>query len=254
MHKHRKTQKEQHNPVKEQKMKVEIWTDVMCPYCYIGKAKFEKALAQFSDKNNVEVEFKSYQLTPNLKTQPDKKAEEFFAEETGGTLQQANAMVNQVTQMAKEVGLNYQFDKVVLANTFNAHRLIHFAKAKGKQSETEEILFQSYFVTGKNVDDFSTLTALGKEIGLDTNELKTALENGSYADDVRADIREAQQAGVRGVPFFVFNRKYAVSGVQEENTYLETLKKSFAEWRKENPETKLEVIEGKVCKPDGKCQ
>lgn len=235
------------------KMKVEIWSDVMCPYCYVGKTQFEKALSQFADKNNVEVEWKSFQLMPDLKTQPNKNLNQLTAEVMGMSLEQATAKSSQVVQMAKAAGLNYQFDKSVAANTFKAHQFIHFAHKSGKQNEAEEILFRSYFIDGKNVDDLPTLIELGKEIGLDTNELKTAIENETYADNVRADISEAKEIGVRGVPFFLFNRKYAVSGGQDENAFLETLNKSFAEWSKENPQTKFETIEGKVCTPDSGC-
>ncbi|MBX3163367.1 MAG: DsbA family oxidoreductase [Bacteroidetes bacterium] len=234
-------------------MKVEIWSDVMCPFCYIGKRKFETALMQFERKNNVEIVWHSFQLAPEMKTQPDKNVHQFLAEHKGMSIEQAKGMNDHVTQLAKQVGLVYNFDKSVVANSFNAHRFTHFAKQYNKQHEAEELLFRSYFTDGKNIDDYPTLIQLGAEIGLDITALKTALENGSYADDVKADIYEAQQLGVRGVPFFVFNRKYAVSGAQESNTFLETLEKSFAEWRKENPETKLEIIEGKVCTPDKEC-
>ncbi len=239
--------------VMENKMKVEIWSDVMCPFCYIGKRKFETALEQFANKEHIEIEWKSFQLASDMKTQPDKSIHQFLAEHKSISVEQAKGMNAQVTQMAKQVGLIYNFDKSVVANSFNAHRFTHFAKQYGKQNEAEELLFRSYFTDGKNIDDYPTLIQLGAEIGLDTTALKTALENGSYVDDVKADIYEAQQVGVRGVPFFVFNRKYAVSGAQESNAFLETLEKSFAEWRKENPEAALEVIEGKICTPQGEC-
>ncbi len=236
------------------KMKVEIWSDVMCPFCYIGKRKFESALSQFEHQNNVEIIWHSFQLAPDLKTQPDKNVYQFLAEHKGMSIEQAKGMDDQITLMAKGVGLVYNFDKSIVANSFNAHRFTHFAKQYGKQNEVEELLFRSYFTDGKNIDDYATLIQCGEEAGLDTTALKIALENGSYADEVRKDIYEAQQLGVRGVPFFVFNRKYAISGAQESKVFLETLEKSFAEWRKENPETALEVIEGKVCTPQGECK
>lgn len=241
------------NELKESKMKIEIWSDVLCPFCYIGKRKFEMALAQFPNKENVQIIWKSYQLAPNEKTQPDKNSNEHLAEKMGISVEQAKAMRSQIIPHAQSVGLQYNMDNAVVANSFNAHRFTHFAKEYGKQSEAEEILFRSYFTDSKNIDDYPTLIQLGAEIGLDTALLKTALENGSYTNDVKADINEAQQIGVRGVPFFVFDRKQAISGAQDPKTFLETLEKSFAEWRKENPEMKLEVIEGKVCTPDKKC-
>lgn len=234
-------------------MKIEIWSDIMCPFCYIGKRKFETALQQFPHKDKIEVEWKSFQLMPDLKTVPGRNLDQFLADEKGMPIEQAKAMNNQVVQIAKQIGLNYDFDRTIPANTFKAHQFTHFAKANGKQNEAEEALFYAYFIEGKNIDELSTLLDLGKEIGVDTEVLKTALESGSYADAVRTDIYEAQQVGVRGVPFFVFNRKQAVSGAQESGTFLEVLNKTYSEWRKENPEIALEVINRQSCTPDGEC-
>jgi len=216
------------------KMKVEIWSDVMCPFCYIGKRKFETALNQFPEKENVQLIWKSFQLSPDMKTNPEKNINQFLAEHKGISVQEAKHMNDHVTQLAAKVGLVYDFDKAIVANSFNAHRLVHFAKHHDKQNEAEEQLFKAYFTDGKNTDDIATLIQLGSAIGLDAATLKTALETNMYAEDVKADIYEAQQIGVRGVPFFVFNRKYAVSGAQESPVFLQTLEKSFAEWRKEN--------------------
>lgn len=217
----------------ENTMKVEIWSDVMCPFCYIGKRKFEAALEQFPDKDKVQLIWKSFQLAPELVTQPDKSLHQFLSEHKGISLEQAKGMNDHVSQLAKQVGLVYNFDSSIVANSFNAHRFTHFAKQYSKQNEAEESLFRSYFTDGKNIDDYPTLIQLGSEIGLDPVALKAALENGSYADEVRIDIYEAQQVGVRGVPFFVFNRKYAVSGAQETPVFLETLQNSYAEWQEQ---------------------
>ena len=235
------------------KMKVEIWSDIMCPFCYIGKRKFEAALAQFRDKDKVELEWKSYQLSPDVITNPEKNIHQYLAEHKGISLEQATAMNTQVAAMAKQAGLDYHFDNAIPANTLKAHQFAHFAKQYGKQNEAEEILFRSYFTDGKNIDDLNTLLQLGNEIGLDTTELKTALENGSFENEVQADIDEAYQIGVRGVPFFVFNRKYAVSGAQNTSTFLQTLETAFGEWRKANEAIQLEVVEGQSCDSNGNC-
>lgn len=235
----------------EHVMEVEIWSDVMCPFCYIGKRKFEQALAQFPHKDNVRIVWKSFQLSPDMQTDTGKNIHQFLAAHKGISLQEAKKMNDYVTRMAKQVGLTYDFEKSVVANSFNAHRFSHFAKQYGKQDEAEELLFRSYFTDGKNIDDYPTLIQLGKEIGLDADALKTALENGSYTDAVHADIYEAQQVGVRGVPFFVMNRKYAVSGAQESKSFLEVLEKSYAEWQKENPGAGWNVVDGKTCSADG---
>ena len=242
------------NIITENKMKVEIWSDIICPYCYIGKRKFEAALAQFPHKDHIQVEWKSFQLAPDIKTQPNKNAFLYMGEQRGKSVEQTQEMTSRVTQLAKQVGLTYNFDKTIAANTFNAHRFAHFARQYGKQNEAEELLFRSFFTDGKNIDDYQVLIQLGAEIGLDTIALKTALGNNSYANNVYADIYEAQQIGVSGVPFFVFNRKLALSGAQESTTFLETLEKAYAEWRKENPETSLKVTEGQSCTLEGECK
>jgi len=235
-------------------MKVEIWSDVMCPFCYIGKRKFEKALAEFPEKANIELEWKSFQLAPDMKTTIGKNIHQYLAEHKGFSLDEAKRMNDHVTAMAEKVGLTYNFDKSVVANSFNAHRFSHFAKLKGKQNEAEEKLFQAYFTDGKNIDDYNTLIQLGEEIGLDAMELRTALEKGAFADEVKADIEEAQQLGVQGVPFFVFDRKYAVSGAQESAAFTQVLQKSFEEWKEQNPAGIIEMTEGQVCTPDGECK
>lgn len=210
-------------------MKIEIWSDVMCPFCYIGKRKFEAALEQFENKANVEVVWKSFQLNPAMKTDPSKNITNYLAEIKGWSLEQAKEMNTHVTNMAKEVGLHYDFDKAIVANSFDAHRLIQLAKKHGKGDEAEEQLFKAYFTEGKNTDDHSTLIEIGISIGLNEIEVKQVLASDQFADDVRKDIIEAQQIGVRGVPFFVVDRKYGVSGAQPTEVFLETLTKAWAE-------------------------
>ena len=234
-------------------MEVEIWSDIMCPFCYIGKRKFENALSQFADKEDIKVIWKSYQLSPNHVTDLTLNNYQYLANHKGISIEEAKQMSDYVADRAVEVGLKYDFDKVILANSFKAHCLSHLAKKHGFQNEIEEVLFRAYFTEGKNIDDNATLMQLGIEIGLDENEISNVLENGIYGDEVRKDIYEAQQVGVRGVPFFVFDRKYAVSGAQESATFLKTIEKSHSEWRIENPKAKLEVLVGEVCDIDGNC-
>ncbi len=207
-------------------MIVEIWSDVMCPFCYIGKRKFERALEQFPGKDTVQLIWKSFQLAPDLKTDPDKNIHEYLSVHKGVSLEEAKRMNDYVTSLAKKVGLVYNFDQSIVANSFNAHRFSHFAKHYGKQSEAEEKLFRAYFTEGRNIDDNATLIQLGSEMGLAAATLKSALENGEYADEVRKDIYEAHQVGVRGVPHFFFNRKYVVSGAQESQVFLQTLEEA----------------------------
>lgn len=234
-------------------MKVEIWSDVMCPFCYIGKRKFEDALSQFPDKEQVEVVWKSFELNPELVTNPQKKVAEYLAENKGWTLEYTQQMQAHVVNMAKEVGLHYDFDNVVMANSFDAHRLIQLAKTKGKGDAAEERLFKAYFTEGKNTADHDTLLQLGTEIGLDEQEVKNMLAGSDYADAVQRDEYEARQIGVRGVPYFVFNDKYAVSGAQPSETFLGALTQSFSEWTPPKAKPIELTGEGTSCTVDGEC-
>lgn len=234
-------------------MKIEIWSDIMCPFCYIGKRKFEKALEQFDQKDKIDVEWKSFQLSPEIKTQTNKSSTEFLAEHKGISIQQARALNEQVSQMAKTVGLTYHLDKSVVANSFKAHQLTHFAKQYQKQDETEELLFKAHFTEGKNIDNTEVLLDIGEELGFDRTLLKKSLEDNLYADAVKKDIQNASRIGVRGVPFFLFNNKYALSGAQESETFLQALKQSFTEWTESKLNRPIQFIEGQSCDVDGNC-
>ncbi|QHS55673.1 DsbA family oxidoreductase [Mucilaginibacter sp. 14171R-50] len=232
-------------------MKVEIWSDVMCPFCYIGKRRFEDALQQFAHKGKVEIEWKSFQLNPDMVTDPSVNINQYLADAKGWTLDYAQQMNNHVTEMAAEVGLTYHMDNAVVANSFNAHRFSHLAKKHGLGDAAEEALFKAYFTDGKNIDDTDTLAELGTAIGLDAAEIKQVLAADTYADEVKHDIAEAQYLGIKGVPFFVMNSKYAVSGAQAVPVFTQTLEKAFGEWHDERQITN--VAEGPTCGPDGDC-
>jgi protein disulfide-isomerase len=238
------------------KMKVEVWSDIMCPFCYIGKRHYEQALKQFADSNNVEIVWKSFQLDPDIPSSFDTKVNvyQYLADRKGISYQQSVAMHQNVVNMAEAAGLSYHFDKVVVANSFNAHRLIQLAKEKGKGDEIEERLFYAYFTEGKDCGDLKVLTEIGTSIGLSNADVQEAFTNDVYAYRVKQDIHEADSIRVSGVPFFVFDRKYAVSGAQPVEVFLSTLSKSFAEWRKNNPVSALEVSNGPACSPDKDCK
>ncbi|MES2268347.1 MAG: DsbA family oxidoreductase [Bacteroidota bacterium] len=234
-------------------MKIEIWSDVMCPFCYIGKRRFEDALQQFAHKDEVEIEWKSFQLNPDIVTDPSVNINQYLADAKGWTLEYAQQMNNHVTGMAAEVGLTYNMDNAVVANSFNAHRFTHLAKKHKLGDAAEEALFKAYFTEGKNVDDTDTLAHLGTAIGLNPNEVKQTLATNAFADDVKHDIAEAQYLGIQGVPFFVMNNKYGVSGAQAVPVFTQTLEKAFGEWSDEQSKPRLDVIEGQTCGPDGDC-
>ncbi len=209
-------------------MEIEIWSDVMCPFCYIGKRRLEQALEQWGHKDRVHVEWKSFQLNPHLKTMPGKSLNEYLAGTKGWTLQYAKDMNDYVTEMAKEAGLEYHMDKAVVANSFDAHRLIQLARTKGLGDAAEERLFRAYFTEGLNTADHDVLVTLAAEIGLDAEMARQVLQTDAFAEEVERDMYEASQVGVRGVPFFVFDRRYAISGAQPVELFVQTLEKSFA--------------------------
>ena len=235
------------------KLKIEIWSDVQCPFCYIGKHKFEKALDQFEHKDSIDVVWKSFQLNPNLETNPNVSTAEYLAKHKGISIEEAKQMGLHVAQAGSQIGLKFDFETVVLANTFNAHRILHFAEKKKVQNELKEALFQAHFVNGKNIDEVETLVKIGSQVGLDKDEIRTCLSTNQFANEVKQDIAEARQFGIQGVPFFVFDRKYAVSGAQDPSAFLQTLEKSFEEWHKENPSFIVAANKGESCDVNGNC-
>lgn len=234
-------------------MKVEIWSDVICPFCYIGKRNFETALEQFAEKKNIEVIWKSFQLDASIPEVATESYAEYLVKRKGMAAEQVQGMLTNVTEMASQVGLDYHLDQSVIVNSQKAHQLIQFAKSKELGNEAEERLFSAFFTEGKNIADTETLVRLGKDFGLEESELKASLEDEKYKYEITQDIQEAQNIGVSGVPFFVFDRKYAVSGAQPAEVFLQNLNMSFSEWRTSNPETILAVTEGNSCTVDGSC-
>jgi predicted DsbA family dithiol-disulfide isomerase len=238
----------------QNKLTVEIWSDIVCPFCYLGKRKFEAALDQFSGKDHVQVVWKSFQLNPGVKTDTSMSIYTYLSNSKGISEDVARQMTAQINSRGKEVGIDYHFDETKVINTLNAHCLLHYAKEHGLQDEAKEHLLKAYFTEAKNVDDLLVLLQIGEEIGLNKEELEFALINRTFIKAVEEDIELSRRFGIGGVPFFVFDRKYAVSGAQETPIFLETLEKAFAEWRENNPEFQLEITEGQSCTPDEICE
>lgn len=204
-------------------MKIEIWSDIMCPFCYIGKRQLEAALEQFPN-NDFEIEWKSFQLDPTITPQSGKDVYTFLAERKGMSLEQSKEMHKGVAERAKSVGLDYNFDKTVISNSLEAHRIIQLAKTKKLGDQMEEIFFKAYFTEGRDLNDGPTLIELAEKAGLNKNDVIEVLESDHlYLKEVQNDITEAQQIGVQGVPFFVFDRKYAVSGAQPVEAFVQTI-------------------------------
>jgi predicted DsbA family dithiol-disulfide isomerase len=234
-------------------MKVDIWSDIRCPFCYIGKRKFEKALSQFPQKDKVEVEWHSFELDPGMKTQTGVNLYDYLAQRKNISRESSVQLHRQVTETAKQVGLTYNFDTTVIANSFDAHRLIQLAKLNGLGDAAEERLFKAYFTEGKDISDHLTLIVLGDEIGLSGKAVKQMLDSDELADEVRYDERQARELGINGVPFFVFNDRYGVSGAQQPEVFLQTLEKAWQEYEKENREVATVTDDTAVCSTDSNC-
>jgi predicted DsbA family dithiol-disulfide isomerase len=216
-------------------MKVDIWSDIRCPFCYIGKRKFEMALERFPQKDKVTVTWHSFELDPGVKTQPEVNVLDYLAKIKGITREEAAHLHDHVTEVAHDVGLTFRFDRSVLANSFNGHRLIQLAKVRGVANETEEALFRAHFTDGKNIDDPEILVAIGAEAGIPRTEIEGLFSSDNYAKEVRDDQAQARAIGIRGVPFFIFNNKYAVSGAQSPDFFLQTLSKAWADFQETKP-------------------
>jgi predicted DsbA family dithiol-disulfide isomerase len=236
-------------------MQVEIWSDVICPFCYIGKRKFESALAQLPQDDRIEVVWKSFQLQPGTKTDPTRNAVQSLAEKKGWTLAFARQAVADVTGRARQVGLAFDYDRTVVANTFDAHRLSHYAASRGKGDEMQERLFKAYFVDGQNIADHAQLTTLAVAAGLPEDEVRNVLSSGEFATQVHRDIDQAMQMGINGVPFFVFDHKYAVSGAQDSAVFVQALQQSLSEWTGHAAvaATPPPAAAGEVCDLQGSC-
>ena len=233
-------------------MKVNIWSDIRCPFCYVGKKKFEKALAQFPHAEEIEVTWHSFQLDPNLVTQPDTNPYDYFSKAKGIPVIQAKAMHEHAKNAGKEAGIDFNFDESKVANSFRGHLLIQLAKKKNLADAMEEALFEAQFITGKNIDDEAVLLETGKSVGLTEVEIKNALASDEMAHAVTQDGLMARQLGINAVPFFVFNDKYGVSGAQQPEHFLEVLNKSFEEFSAGDKGLQI-ISQGESCDTDGNC-
>ena len=206
-------------------MEIQIWSDIMCPFCYIGKRRLEGAVKQLELSDEVTIVWKSFLLNPDMKTDPSRNSLEYLAETKGWTKEQTEEIVQNVVDMAKEEGLEYRMEDTKVANAMDAHRLIQLAKTVGKGDEIEERLFRAYFMEGKNIADIDVLVELGEEVGIPGDRVRESLEKGEFTDSIGRDIQESQQIGVRGVPFFVFDNQYAISGAQPVELFVQTMEK-----------------------------
>ena len=207
-------------------MLVEVWSDVICPWCYIGKRRFEAALAQWNGTDEVEIVYRPFQLDPRARAEPTPVADA-YARKFGGS-QRAAAIMEHLTQAAAEVGLEFHLDRALRANTLDAHRLLAWAEPLGLQSELKERLMHAYFSEGANVADRATLAKLAGEVGLDQEAAAEALISGAFAAEVAAGLARAEELGITAVPTYVFNGAVGVPGAQDPDVFIRVLDRVVA--------------------------
>lgn len=210
-------------------MRIEVWSDIVCPWCYIGKRRLERALADFEHAEEVEIIWRSFQLDPTFPQGVSEPVHESMAKKMNAPPEQLRAMAEQVQQVAAQEGLRYDFAAGVMVNTFDAHRLTQLAREHGLGGVAHERLMKAQLVQGRVLNDVDTLVELAGEIGLDTERARTVLEGEEYADQVRADIDDARRLGATGVPFFVLDRALGISGAQPLEVFSAALEKAYAQ-------------------------
>lgn len=215
-------------------MKVEIWSDVACPWCYIGKRRFERALAALAEVDGpatpeVDVDWRSFELNPGLARGAGERLEPFLARQMGRPVEEVRALNARVTELAAAEGLEYHLEHYRVGNTRDAHRVAHLAKARGLGAAMHERLFRAQLVEGADLEDHATLVALGEEVGVAAGETVDLLASDAFLDAVARDYLEAQALGVSGVPFFVVDRRYGISGARDVDVFLATLRRARAD-------------------------
>lgn len=233
------------------KLTLDIWSDMLCPFCFIGKRNLDKALAQFPYKNDVDIRWHSYQLAPNLEYSPNKDAHQALADHKGMPYETAKQLNEQVAQMAAQTGIIFDIDNMKWANSFLAHRLLQWAKTEGKAHELEERLFEAVFVKGENISDVVQLISIAKELGLSVTEAEKAITTETFTEAVQEDIFNSQYVGLRGVPHFVINDEAAFSGVLPPSSFLQILTQYHENWKK-NQDISVDEA-GERCDIDGNC-
>lgn len=199
-------------------MKIDVWSDFACPFCYIGKRNMENALEEYDGE--VEIEFHSFQLDPNAKRR-DTKPSESLANKYGTSKEEGQKMIDRVVEMAKSVGLNYNYDDIIENNTLKAHNLLQFSKEEGKDKEIKEEVFKAHFMNGKDIGDEDVLVEIAKSVGLDEEKSREALNSEVYESKVTLDRYTAQQLEITSVPFFIIDNKKAIQGAQPKEAFLQ---------------------------------
>ncbi len=241
-------------------MKIEVWTDIMCPYCYIGKIHYEKALQQFKHADEIELEWKAFQLNPDL---PDKgngyPVKEYLTQTAGYPEENVNKMFDGIKVLADNVGVSFNLPNAIAANTRDAHRLIKLAAETGKDSFVLQKLSKAYFEEAKDYSDLELLVSIGKEAGLDETAMREMFNSDKYLYEIKQDIQEAGNLSIDTVPTFLMDRRQAIVGSEPVELFLEVMNKAYVGWKKRVEEEKeaepqLEISKGISCSADGFCE
>jgi predicted DsbA family dithiol-disulfide isomerase len=229
------------------KLQVDIWSDIACPWCHVGKRRLEAALARFPHRDQVEVIWRAFELDPDCPRERDPAVPyaERLGQKYGRSTAQGEQMIAQMTQIAKEDGLDFHFELIRPGNTFDAHRLLHLAHDRGVQDAVKERLLRGYLSEGAPIGDPETLVRLATEAGVDADEARAVLAGDAYTAAVRDEEQEAAELGISGVPFFVIGGKYGISGAQRSDLLLSALQQAWAE------QELAPLEEGLACGPDG---
>lgn len=238
------------------KMKIEVWTDIMCPYCYIGKLHYEKALRQFNHADEIELTWKAFQLNPNL---PDKghgyPVTEYLKNMAGFSEEKINQMFTSIEQLAVDAGVQSNLPNAIAANSNDAHRLIKLAAQRGLDSKVLALLGKAYFEEGKDYSDWELLVTLGKEAGLEEDDIRSMLHSDDYRYEIKQDIQEAHNLGFDTVPTFLMDRRQAIVGSEPVDLFLSVLNKAYDDWKsRTEKDNTLNITKGKSCNADGVCE
>jgi predicted DsbA family dithiol-disulfide isomerase len=230
-------------------MQIEIFSDVVCPWCAVGKRRFDRALTQFEHADDVNVVWRSFELDPSAPRSSEGDLVTHLAEKYGMSRTQAMASQEKLTAVAAEEGLEFHFDRAQRSNSFDAHRLMHFASELGLQNALKERLFRSYFTDGELIADEDTLVRCASDVGMGADKSRQVLDSGAFANEVREDEELARDLGISGVPFFVIDRKYGLSGAQSTDAILSVLNEAWSKSRA----SLVEVGENASNCDDGSC-
>jgi len=234
-------------------MRVEIWSDVVCPWCYVGKRRFESALSRFEHRAEVDVVWRSFELDPSAPRLREGPYGVRLAEKYGVSVEQAGAMIDRMVQAGHGDGLSLRFDIARPGSTLDAHRLLHLARSAGVQDELKERLLAAAFTNGEAIAGRETLARCAADVGLDVDETQRVLATDTYTDDVRSDEQEAARLGVNSVPFFAFDRRYGISGAQPSDVLLDALRRAWTDSRADSPTAEAGPAAGtepQSCKDD----